>query len=160
MQKNLLTKRLIEKRSKIDTKTGCWLWSGYLQSTGYGQLRLDGKMKLAHRMSWIVFRGDIPDGMCVCHKCDTPRCVNPEHLFLGSHLDNTADAYAKGRMAIQKEGFDFHFTRLRRYRKLTDKAVLEIRASNEPLIVLSERYGVSKACISTTRRGKRKQLVQ
>src|SRR5688500_9072371 len=76
----------------------CWLWPGRLDRCGYGTLG-DGKKgnMLAHRAAWIVTHGPIPDGMKVCHKCDNPRCVRPDHLFLGTQHDNIMDCRAKGR---------------------------------------------------------------
>lgn len=76
---------------------GCWLWQHARNVKGYGWLRYGGRMQLAHRMAWVLFRGPIPDGLCVLHHCDTPACVNPDHLFLGSTTDNNADRHAKGR---------------------------------------------------------------
>lgn len=77
-------------------ESGCWLW----RATGgrrYGSLFVDGRREQAHRVSWLLHRGKIPDGLHVLHKCDTPLCVNPDHLFLGTHADNMADMKAKGR---------------------------------------------------------------
>lgn len=76
---------------------GCWLWEGTLVGE-YGQLDINGENVLAHRYSWELHNGPIPDGMLVCHKCDTPSCVNPNHLFMGTQKDNMADAVKKGRI--------------------------------------------------------------
>lgn len=64
---------------------------------GYGRIRVDGKSWLAHRFSWVLANGPIPEGMYVCHRCDNPPCINPEHLFLGTQTDNMRDMAAKGR---------------------------------------------------------------
>jgi hypothetical protein len=85
-------KKLIEDQSTPMAECGCWFWNGTL-SNGYGKM---GR-QLAHRLSWEAFNGPIPDGLFVLHKCDTPPCVNPDHLFLGTHGDNVRDCLAKGR---------------------------------------------------------------
>lgn len=76
---------------------GCWSWSGGKYVAGYGKFSYMGKDITAHRYSWIMYFGPIPDGMCVLHKCDNRECTNPDHLFLGSHQDNMADKDRKGR---------------------------------------------------------------
>ena len=90
-------KTLEEKMNnyEIVTETGCWIWMGYLVSGGYGGIDISGKSQLAHRVSFGL--GNIPEGMCVCHKCDVPACINPAHLFLGTHADNILDMMSKGR---------------------------------------------------------------
>jgi hypothetical protein len=93
----------IEKRflSHVDKSEGCWEWSGKVDKAGYGQFKIggrNGKTNFAHRVSYTLFKGEIPDGMCVLHRCDNPPCVNPEHLWLGTKADNSRDAMAKGRL--------------------------------------------------------------
>lgn len=83
----------------VDTQTGCWLWTASTAGRGYGQIKLPRTRRqiYAHRLSYLIHRGDIPDGMMVCHRCDTPRCVNPAHLFLESGKANLQDMKAKDR---------------------------------------------------------------
>jgi hypothetical protein len=86
-----------------ELNTGCWLWSGSRSGLeGYGSIRIDGANVRAHRASWRIHNGPVPDGMCVCHRCDTPSCINPAHLFLGTNADNNWDKSRKGRCPDRK----------------------------------------------------------
>lgn len=81
------------------TPTGCFEWQARRNEFGYGSVGFKKKRLKAHRVSWEVFRGPIPEGMCVCHHCDNPCCINPDHLFIGTRTDNMRDASRKGRIA-------------------------------------------------------------
>jgi hypothetical protein len=97
----------------------CWEWTGTITPRGYGYLRIggSGNPRHAHRISWVIHNGVIPNGMFICHHCDNRLCVNPDHLFLGTPLDNTQDMIKKGRRNL--EGHP---------KKLTPDLVREIRS--------------------------------
>lgn len=125
----------------------CWNWKGKKRPHGYGRTSINGKGIDAHRASWLIHNGEIPEGMCVLHKCDNPSCVNPAHLFLGTHLDNTLDMFAKGRANCPP-------------RKLSHEQVQEIRLRHKEgrgtCNGMAAEYGISNAMISMILRGKRR----
>jgi hypothetical protein len=84
----------------VNKTDGCWLWTGAIGGSGYGLLGVENRNVPAHRLSWQIHNGPIPDGLLVCHTCDNPPCVNPAHLWLGTNLDNARDKMAKGRHAV------------------------------------------------------------
>ena len=75
----------------------CWNWNGRKDKDGYGRFRFNSQDFYSHRVSWVLANGNIPNGLFICHHCDNPSCCNPEHLFIGTHLDNMFDMYSKGR---------------------------------------------------------------
>ena len=81
----------------VQKSDGCWTWTRSRFPQGYGQIKTPKGGRGAHRVSWMLHFGDIPDGLYVCHHCDNPRCVRPDHLFLGTARDNSLDMHAKGR---------------------------------------------------------------
>ena len=100
--------RFMQKVNKTET---CWLWTGALNSRGYGSFGVYGKATSAHRYSYEHFKGKIPEGMIVCHSCDVPACVNPDHLWVGTYLDNSRDCIRKGRFrqsAGNPHGYNQH----------------------------------------------------
>lgn len=91
---------------RINETTDCWEWQAAKNNIGYGMFRWSsGIMRTAHRVSYELFKGPIPHNMCVCHKCDNPVCVNPDHLWLGTILDNMRDMEQKGRRVPRPIGF-------------------------------------------------------
>ena len=138
-----LTKDRIEDKSFPVTECGCWIWTGSTQVRGYGEIISNGKKIYAHRASYTVYKGDIPKGMYVCHKCDTVSCVNPDHLFLGTQRDNIHDMIKKGR-----SGNGEHHPHTR----LTREDVLYIRSSDERTSLLSKKFNVSMSNINAIKR--------
>jgi len=81
----------------INSKDDCWEWVGYKRKDGYGEITIDKKTFRSHRLIYIDTYGSIPEGMCICHSCDNPSCCNPNHLFMGTHVDNMKDCRNKCR---------------------------------------------------------------
>ncbi len=132
-----------------DLNTGCWLWSGAYRDTTrrYGGLKINYRTHRAHRVSWMLFRSGSP--AMVCHRCDTPLCVNPDHLFAGDARANVADMMAKGRKRSLRG--DQHPTI-----KLSDADVAAIRASPLSPRELAERFRVHLSHIYSIRSGHRR----
>lgn len=132
--------------------SGCWLWLGYGTKEEYGRLQVGAKKYLAHRLSYQRFVGDIPPGMLVLHRCDTPSCVNPYHLFLGTDAINTLDKVAKGRHAHGKEHAAWSRGELQHMAKLNAEKVIAIRNDNRPHPVIANDYGISSSNVSFIKR--------
>jgi len=127
------------KKVKVNKLTGCWNWRGDDERYYPKFMNDSGKLQYAHRWSYENFKGVIPVGLNVLHKCDNKRCCNPDHLFLGTQLDNMRDKMAKGRGCIgEKHG----------RAKLTEQDILDIRASDKKGTELADDYNVSQQLIS------------
>lgn len=135
--------RLMSRVTK--TATGCWEWNGRRFRDGYGEFNFGVRRTVAHRAAWELTKGPIPAGLYVCHHCDNPPCVNPEHLFLGTPKENERDKMAKGRDARGTANAT-----------LTVAQVHEVRAAaaaGEADRVIAARYGVTAAAVVKVRTG-------
>ena len=132
--------------AKVDVRGPgeCWAFTGSPGMHGYGVIRDKNKQRRAHRVSYELSKGEIPEGMVVCHSCDNPPCVNPNHLFLGTVQANNRDMDRKGRRNVAR-GSD------RRGSKLTDDLVREIRASHESNRELAARFDLHMNTIYNVR---------
>ena len=156
------TARTLDERfwAKVHKTESCWLWTGGLTGkSGYGGIYVAQHQKpgrsarpsYAHRVSWELHFGPVPEGAHVLHSCDVRHCVNPAHLFLGDQAANMKDAASKGRFNVPRPRHA--------RRKLSEADVAEIRrlrAAGCLLVPLAERFGVSKSAISQIALGKRR----
>lgn len=137
------------KKVNIKDDSLCWEWIAGRYPFGYGMFWINGSTVGAHRVSWEITYGEIPDGMLICHKCDNPCCVNPSHLFLGTYRDNTKDMITKGRGRDEWRYEDYLRGEKCSWSKLTKEEVLEIRRSyikgkrGHGIRILSKKYGVA-----------------
>ena len=141
-----LNKERIWEKSMPVPECGCWLWIGNVAKVGYGQLLTNNKKVYAHRSSYEVFKGPIPKGMMVCHKCDTRSCVNPDHLFLGTASDNSKDMQEKGRSTIGERN---------PMSKLTLEQVKQIKNMNDTDQNIANLFNVTRSAIALIKNGKR-----
>jgi ribosome-binding protein aMBF1 (putative translation factor) len=125
---------------------GCWLWLGNKHKQGYGKISVNGRAVMAHRVSYEMNCSEIPLGMMVCHKCDNPKCVNPDHLFLGSAQDNMTDKIMKGRHRGARRGESHHLAKLNKDQVMAIRD--KYRDGNIFQRELASQYGVSQALIN------------
>ena len=154
---------------KIDPSSNCWLWTKRQTPTGYGRFGISRDARRmsvrAHRLAYAMSKGSFQNEMNICHTCDTPLCVNPQHLFCGTQHDNIQDMIQKGRKFTGPFAKGRKFTRPFTYSRtmsgeknpramLNEQSVKIIAFSNEPIAVLAKRYGVSLTTIGHVRGGR------
>lgn len=137
-------------RTDRSNPSGCWEWNAYRARTGYGLVRLSsdkhGMPRYTHRLAYELAKGPIPEGMEVCHSCDNPPCINPDHLFLGTRRDNMRDAVRKGRVA---NGARLPQTKL----TAADIPAIRARIPHEKLQSIADDYGVTYSAIYRIKHG-------
>ena len=140
-QSGSLHDRFFSRFVKLDS--GCWQWRAHTDKDGYGVLPGDRKNTRAHRLSYELHKGQISDGFVICHHCDNPGCVNPDHLFVGTSKDNAQDALQKGRAYVgEKNGRS----------KLTKENIKEILSSELNGVQLAQKFGVTRSTINRVKR--------
>lgn len=135
------------KFAEPEPMSGCWLWTGHVDGKGYGRFQIRSyESEHAHRAAWEIFRGEVPPGLHVLHRCDVKCCVNPYHLFVGTNRDNVDDKVRKGRAKLLACRGSRHGRS-----KLTEQQIHEIRASRKTPTELGKIYGVSRGTIWSVR---------
>lgn len=152
MKYSEITRELVIRFNQRHVKqenNGCWLWTSPPNRGGYGQITIPGTKKniTAHRLSYLIAYGNLPEELNVCHHCDTPACVNPMHLFLGTHKENVQNKLDKARFSGGGVGIK------NGHAKLTEEEVYEIRAAKGTQKDIGKRYGLSQSAISLIKSG-------
>jgi hypothetical protein len=147
MMRGLSTKERFYSKFNVNEDNGCWEWIANKLPKGYGRFKENDTSKVAHRVSYEMHIGHIKEGMIICHHCDNPPCVNPFHLFMGTHKDNVIDKKSKGRDIIgEKNGRS----------KLTEKDIPVIRrllASKIRQVDIAKQFGLANRTISAINTG-------
>ena len=133
-----------------EPNSGCWLWTGRANSSGYGVIPAGNQRLLAHRQAYLLYRGTIPDGLLVLHSCDQPACCCPDHLRVGTNLDNMRDKVERHRCqaSVPKSQGENHYAS-----RLTNKAVADIRTRRMTQMNFAALYGVSISTINRAMHG-------
>jgi hypothetical protein len=142
----VINDKFFEDRSAVDPITGCIEWTRHVSVNGYGTLKYRRKQQMAHRFMWEYKFGPIPEGKIICHKCDNRKCINPDHLFIGTTQDNVDDKMSKGRF-VPCPGEQCGTA------KLTDEQIAAIRADTRAQHRIAKDYGISQSNVSFIKRG-------
>ncbi len=129
----------------FDKVNGCWEWKGALRGKGYGCFKVDGKNKIASRVSYELYKNSISPSKLVCHSCNNPKCVNPDHLYLGSYQDNTKQAVEQGRQFVAKGELNGSC-------KLTEAEILAIKSDTRSQRKIAKEYNCSQLHVSRIKR--------
>jgi hypothetical protein len=132
------------RRVSVQQETNCWEWKLSKVKGGYGKASLRGATLVAHRAVWEARIGPVPEGMILCHSCDNPSCVNPSHLFLGTHQDNSADMVYKNRQAKGEKIF---------LTKLDVETVCKVRSEKGTYADIARRLGLKSGNVRLIKRG-------
>jgi hypothetical protein len=154
---------LFYRSFEINLISGCWEWKALRNEDGYGHFPSgirNGKNTKSHQASWLIYNGEIPKGMCVCHKCDNPSCVNPDHLFLGTYKDNNDDKMMKGRHRTRVFYGAEHPQRGENspHHKLSEDNVKEIRklrTEGYTLRALAKKFGITHGVVNNILQGRK-----
>lgn len=140
--------RRIERKFIPEPNSGCWLWFGCAHEGGYSRMMIEGHLRPVHRYIFERCHGcELPSDLFVCHRCDTPACINPDHLFVGTQLDNLADSVSKGRM---------HPGERNGRAKLTDAQAAAIVADPRRYKAIAAQYGIHVEHVGAIKRGARR----
>jgi hypothetical protein len=148
--KKIPIRERLDRFSQLNEETGCIEFTGTTPGPGYGMMKVDGRPKGAHRVAWELANGPVPPGKQILHRCDNPPCVNPNHLFVGTHADNMRDKVSKGRQRGAARGEANHNA------KISDVDVDAIRASSVLQKDVAAEYGISQSMVSRIRCGNRR----
>lgn len=139
------------------SQDGCWHWTGAVRGkSGYGAFKYRGKVQSTHRVAYMIFVEEIPDSLHVCHQCDNRLCVNPDHLFLGTHSDNMKDAYKKGRVSPPM-GIQFTKGNIPSNATITEKEAKQVKKAiidGKRLVDISRDLGIKYMTVVDVKRGK------
>lgn len=139
-----IPERVLNAVEKTET---CWVWTKGKLAGGYGQVVVDKQKWTAHRLFYSVYKGPIPEGKLICHTCDNPSCVNPEHLYCGTHTENNRDTYTRDRMPIRHGDAAINVV------KLSREAALEIKYSALTSKELAQKHQIHQSQVSRIRNG-------